>query len=76
MAKTFPTEAKLLHSLKLLGNEATHSDSVKEEDLLDAFEVQEFVLGLFNRIEAQKQVESKANKLMLKFDSHAIKGLA
>ena len=75
MAKTFPTEAKLLHSLKLLGNEATHSDSVKEEDLLDAFEVQEFVLGLFNRVEAQKQVENKANKLMLKFDRHAINGL-
>lgn len=69
MAEKFPTEAKLLHSLKLLGNEATHSDSVNEEDLLDAFEVQEFVLGLFERVEAHRAVESKAKKLLLKFDN-------
>jgi hypothetical protein len=68
MEKQFPEEAGLLHSLKLLGNEATHSDSVNEEDLLDAFEVQEFVLGVFDRTNAKKQVENTAKKLRLKFD--------
>jgi hypothetical protein len=68
MEKQFPEEANLLHSLKLLGNEATHSDSVNEEDLLDAFEVQEFVLGVFERIKTKKQAEETANKLKLKFN--------
>jgi hypothetical protein len=68
MEKQFPEEADLLHSLKLLGNEATHSDSVNEEDLLDAFEVQEFVLGLFERIKDKKQIADTANKLKQKFN--------
>jgi Domain of unknown function (DUF4145) len=73
MEKQFPKEAGLLQSLKLLGNEATHSDTVNEEDLLDAFEVQEFVLGMFERVEAEKLVEDKANKLRLKFDKESNK---
>lgn len=68
MEKSFPKEAGLLQSLKLLGNEATHADSVTEEDLLDAFEVQEFVLEMFDRIETEKQIEDKANKLRARFD--------
>jgi len=68
MTEKFPREAELLHSLKLLGNEATHADSVSEEDLLNAFEIQEYVLGMFERIEAEKRAEEKAKKLMNKFD--------
>lgn len=68
MEKHFPEEASLLHSLKLLGNEATHSDSVNEDDLLDAFEVQEFVLGVFKRRDEKKKISDTANKLKLKFD--------
>lgn len=73
MEKQFPKEASLLHSLKLIGNEATHSNSVNEEDLLDAFEVQEFVLDVFKRIEDEKLAEGKANKLKLKFDKESNK---
>lgn len=69
MEKQFPDEAQLLHSLKLLGNEATHAGSVNEEDLLDAFEVQEFALGVFERIKTKKQAEDTANKLRLKFSN-------
>lgn len=68
MEKQFPEEANFLHSLKLLGNEATHADSVHEQDLLDAFEVLDFVLGVYDRIEAKKLIDEKAQKLRLKFD--------
>ena len=68
MGAQFPREAELLHSLKLLGNEATHADSVNEEDLLNAFEVQEYVLGMFERIEAERQADEKAKNLKIKFD--------
>lgn len=73
MQKDFPTEAELLHSLKLIGNEATHKDSVNEEDLLDAFEVQDFVLGLFDRIKAKKEVEETSKRLMQKFEKKSDK---
>lgn len=68
MAKSYPQEAHLLNSLRLLGNDATHSDAVSEEDLLDAFEVQEFVLGIFERDKLKKQAEKTAAKLTSKFD--------
>lgn len=68
MAKSYPQEARLLNSLRLLGNDATHSDAVSEEDLLDAFEVQEFVLGIFERDKLKKQAEETAAKLTSKFD--------
>lgn len=67
MEKEFPREAQLLDSLKLLGNAASHRDSVSEEDLLDAFEVQEYVLGLFDRIKEKKEVEETSKRLMEKF---------
>jgi Domain of unknown function (DUF4145) len=72
MEKQFPREAVLLHSLKLLGNEAAHSDMVNEEDLLDAFEVQEFVLGIFDRIKTEEIIKDKANKLKHKFENKKI----
>lgn len=67
MKKKFPREANFLLALKLLGNEAVHSDNINEHDLLDAFEVQEFVLGIFDRLEAEKDIEGKAENLRLKF---------
>lgn len=68
MEKDYPEEVELLHSLKLLGNEATHSDEVNEDDLLDAFEVEEFVLGLFERTQEKKQIVETAKKLKQKFN--------
>ncbi len=67
MEKEFPREAKLFNSLKLIGNEATHGYTVNEEDLLDAFEVQDFVLGLFDRIKEEREIEEKSRKLEEKF---------
>ena len=49
MTKDYPNEANLLDSLKLVGNEATHSDSIHENDLLDAFEVMDYILKLYDR---------------------------
>ena len=64
LGEKFPKESKWLSSIKLLGNEASHSDSVNESDLLDAFEVFEVVLKLFERIKNERDAE----KLMLKLD--------
>lgn len=71
LEKAHPREGRLLNSLKLLGNEAVHSDMVNEEDLLDAFEVQEFVLGIFERIREENKIQEKANKLLLKYDKQS-----
>jgi hypothetical protein len=68
MEKQYPREAELLHTLKLIGNEATHADSVNEEDLIDAFEVQEVVLKVFDRLFDEKKVEEQKNRLLNKFN--------
>lgn len=57
MGKDFPQEAKWLSALKLVGNEATHSDGVSEADLLASFEVFQVVLDIFRR----KEIEQKAS---------------
>lgn len=75
MEKDFPKEANLLHSLKLIGNEATHSDSISEEDLLNAFEVQDFVLTIFDRLEQEKIINERAAKLNVKFNKSNTKRL-
>ena len=67
MAKKYPDESSLLESLKLLGNEATHSDNINEQDLLNAFEVQHFVLNLFERARLEKKAKEQAKKLTDKF---------
>ena len=49
MTKDYPNEGGFLHSLKLLGNEATHTNLINEHDLLDAFQVMDYVLHLYDR---------------------------
>lgn len=65
MAKKFPEEAGWLESLKLVGNEATHSDGVNESDLLNSFQVFEVVLDIFRR----KKIKSQTLKTVAKIDS-------
>ncbi len=69
MEKVFPSEGKLLHSIRLFGNEATHSDNFDEEDLLDAFEVINFVFNLYNRLVQKKIVKEKSFKIKTKVSS-------
>ncbi|RWX52721.1 DUF4145 domain-containing protein [Photobacterium chitinilyticum] len=64
-AKLYPQEGRWLKSLKLVGNEATHSDGVSEQDILDSFEIFEVVLDIFRR----KQIEDKINKTVLLLES-------
>ena len=71
MTKNFPKEAKHLHSIKLLGNEASHAGGVEEEDLLNAFAVLEYVLGVFDRIKEEEALNLNSNKLIEKFDKKA-----
>lgn len=69
LQKDHPTEGGLLNSLKLLGNEAAHSDSVDESDILNAFEVQEVILDIFPRVKLRKLAEENAAKLIQKFQN-------
>jgi len=65
MSSEYPKEANWLRSLKLVGNEASHSDKIDEEDLLSAFQVLEAVMDLFRR----KVVEEEVGKAIPKLDS-------
>lgn len=68
MKVQYPKEAALLHRLKLLGNEAVHANSVAKADLLDAFEVLEFVLGIYDRQLAQSKAEELSERIAKKYD--------
>lgn len=67
LSKRYPTEGKLLHSLKLLGNDAVHSDNLDISDLLNAFEIIDFVLHLYERVAQEKVINEKALELEEKF---------
>lgn len=67
MSKAFPQEAKWLSTLKLVGNEATHSDGVVEGDLLDSFQVFDVVLDIFRRREIENKAELAAKKLVERY---------
>jgi hypothetical protein len=61
-----PEEGSLLEALKLVGNEATHSDGIAEEDILDSYEVLSLVLELFRRKKMHQKAKSIAGKLSTK----------
>lgn len=65
LRSSFPIEGELLSTLKLVGNEATHSDGIDEEDLLLAFDLFEVCLDIFRR----KESESRARETLAKLDS-------
>lgn len=68
MSKDYPTEAQFLDSLKLVGNEATHADEIDEHDLLDAFEVMDYVHRLYDRKKELELANMRALKLQEKFN--------
>lgn len=43
--KTNPTVAQMLFAVKWIGNEGSHSGEIKKNDLLDAYEILEIILG-------------------------------
>lgn len=67
LSKIYPKEGALLHSLKLLCNDAVHSDNLEIYDLLNAFEIIDFVLNLYERLAQEKMINEKALKLEEKF---------
>lgn len=68
LKSTFPFEADMLDTLRLVGNEGTHSDGVNEDDLLTAFQIFEEVLDLFRRKKVLANLQSSQKQLTDKFD--------
>ncbi len=68
LKRSHPVEAGLLNTLRLVGNEGTHSDGVHEDDLLMAFDIVEEVLTIFPRLDKLKQLEKPQAILSEKFD--------
>lgn len=67
MAQEFPKEAEWLTPLKLMGNEATHSDRIDEADLMASFRVLEAVLDLFRRKAMEAEIAKSLPILKEKF---------
>lgn len=67
MEPVYPIEAEWLRSVKLLGNEAAHSDNVDEMDLLHSFEILEEVLEIFRRKARFVSLQEASRKLDEKF---------
>ena len=72
MGKEYPQESEFLDSLKLLGNESVHEGKVNEHDLLDAFEVMDYVLQLYDRKKYLEIANMKALKLKEKFNKKPV----
>lgn len=68
LKKTYPLEADLLDTLRLVGNEGTHSDGVDEDDLLTAFRIFEEVLTIFKKQEILNEMKLNQKVLTDKFD--------
>ncbi len=64
----YPIEANFLNTLRLVGNEGTHSDNVNEDDLLLAFDIVEEVLAIFPRLAKLERLKAPQAQLEDKFD--------
>lgn len=67
----FPVEIELLNTLRLVGNEGSHSNNpvgVNEDDLLKAFDIVEEVLTLFRKLNKIKELKEPQQQLLEKFD--------
>jgi hypothetical protein len=66
--KNFGHLSEKLSSIKFLGNAGSHIRSVTKEDLLDAYEILEYVLEeCFQRQERVESVVKKAKNLIIKY---------
>ncbi|MGE8361412.1 DUF4145 domain-containing protein [Pseudomonas sp.] len=70
MSKDYPEESNWLGSLKLVGNEATHSNGVIESDILDFLQVFDVVLDIFRRREASLKIRQTVEKIDDKFKKY------
>ena len=66
----YSTEADFLNTLRLVGNEGTHSDNVNEDDLLLAFDIVEEVLAIFPRLAKLERLKAPQAQLEDKFDKN------
>ncbi|MBB6522287.1 DUF4145 domain-containing protein [Pseudoteredinibacter isoporae] len=69
LQNVMPDEAGYLMTLKLVGNEGTHAHDVTEDDLLQAFNLFEVVLSIFERREKFRLVSKHRDQLNEKFES-------
>ena len=67
LSKQYPQEAKWLESLKLVGNEATHSGGVSEKDIIDSLQILEVILDIFRRNEIEPLINQTALLLENKY---------
>lgn len=67
MTLKYPEEAAWLTALKLVGNEATHSDGIDEADLLDSFKIFEAALHIFKKRKLSEAVAKTIPKIEQKF---------
>lgn len=68
LREAYPTEADFLNTLRLVGNEGTHSDNVNEDDLLLAFDIVEEVLAIFPKLAKLERLKAPQALLEEKFD--------
>ncbi|GAB2998906.1 DUF4145 domain-containing protein [Psychrosphaera aestuarii] len=68
LSEEYPIETKLLHAIRLIGNEGTHSNGVEEEDLLIAFDIVEEVLQIFRKLKKLEDLKTRAKQLVDKFE--------
>lgn len=72
----YPTEASFLNTLRLVGNEGTHSDKVNEDDLLLAFDIVEEVLAIFPRLAKLECLKAPQAHLDNKFEKKKVRAEA
>ena len=66
--KKYKDLSEMLMGVKWLGNFGSHKEGLKKEDLLDAYEVLDFVLHeIFIKDDYTKKVKSKAKNLEIKY---------
>lgn len=57
LSTKYPEEGAWLQALKLVGNEATHSDGIDEQDLLHSFQIFSGALDIFRRKKLTEEVK-------------------
>lgn len=67
LSTKYPEEGAWLQALKLVGNEATHSDGVDEQDLLHSFKIFSGALDIFRRKKLSADLAVTVPKITQKF---------
>lgn len=67
LSARYPEEGAWLQALKLVGNEATHSSGIDEQDLLHSFKIFSAALDIFRRKKMSEDVAITIPKIKQKF---------